>query len=196
MIRVALAAALALTPVAAGAQAPAPARAPAPASAVAVEPARLAAATRLLDTLFPPASRTQMMDGMMTPMMANLRQGFTQNPQFAEMAKDLKVKAAFDRFMDAQLHRSMDLVRTSLPGMFDAMAHAYARRFDVAQMTDIERFFHTPTGQAYMQASMTIFSDPDVAAFQREMMVDAMTRTQADTAAFVKEVAAIQQDKK
>ena len=189
MIRFALAAALTLAPVAAVAQTPAP-------TAV-VDPARLAAATRLLGALFPPASRTQMMDGMMTPMMNNLRQGVTQNPQFAaEMAKNPKVKAAFDQFMDAQFRHSMETVRTSLPGMFDAIARAYARCFDVAQMGELERFFRTPTGQAYMQASMTIFNDPDVAAFQRQMMVNTMSRVQADTAAFAKEVAAIQQSEK
>lgn len=189
MKRLALAAALALSPVAAAAQAPVP--------PVNVDPARLAAATRLLDALFPPASRTQMMDGMMTPLMANIQQGMTQNPQFAaEIARNPKMKAAFDQFMDAQFRRSLDLVRTSLPGMFDAIARAYARRFDVAQMGEIERFFRTPTGQAYMQGAMTVMADPDVAAFQRKMMADSMNRVQADTAAFVKEVAAIQQSEK
>lgn len=189
MKRLALAAALVLAPVAATAQAPA--------STAVVDSARLAAATRLLDALFPPVSRTQMMDAMMTPMMANLRQGMTQNPSFAaEMAKNPKVKAAFEQFMDAQFRRSLDLVRTSLPGMFDAIARAYARRFDVAQMEEIERFFRTPTGQAYMQGAMTVMADPDVAAFQRKMMADAMSRVQADTAAFAKEVAAIQQSEK
>ena len=194
MKRLGLAAALALAlvPLAATAQTPAPS-----ATDAAVDPVRLAAATRLLNALFPPASRAQMMDGMLTPMMANLRQGMTQNPQFAaEMAKDPKVKAAFDRFMEAQLRRNLDMVRASLPGMFDAIARAYARRFDVAQMGELERFFRTPTGQAYMQASMTVMADPDVAAFQRKMMVDAMSRVQADTADFVKDVAAIKQSEK
>ncbi len=192
MKRLGLAAALALVPLAATAQTPAPS-----ATDAAVDPVGLAAATRLLNALFPPASRAQMMDGMLTPMMANLRQGMTQNPQFAaEMAKDPKVKAAFDRFMEAQLRRNLDMVRASLPGMFDAIARAYARRFDVAQMGELERFFRTPTGQAYMQASMTVMADPDVAAFQRKMMVDAMSRVQADTADFVKDVAAIKQSEK
>ncbi|KTT74992.1 DUF2059 domain-containing protein [Sphingomonas endophytica] len=191
MMRILLAAAIALSPAAAIAQTPASA------PATAVDPARLAAATELLDVLFPPATRVQMMDGMMAPLMINLRQGFMQNPQFAaEMTKNPKVKAAFDRFVDAQFGRSMEMIRTSLPGMFDAIARAYARRFDVAQMGEVERFFRTPTGKTYMQASLTIMADPDVAAFQRKMMADAMTRTQADTAAFVKEVAAIQQSEK
>ncbi|WP_081668592.1 DUF2059 domain-containing protein [Sphingomonas phyllosphaerae] len=192
----ALSAALMLAPITAAAQTTA-AASPASAPAAAPDPARLSAATRLMDTLMPPASRAQMMDQMMGPMLANLRQGMTQNPQFAaEMAKNPKVKAAFDRFMDSQFRRSMDMVRTSLPGMFDAMARAYARRFDVAQLEELQRFFATPTGQAYMQAAMTIMSDPDVAAVQRNMMVEAMSRVQADTAAFAKEVAAIQQSEK
>jgi len=190
VIRTALAAALALAPFAAAAQTPAPV-------AVTPEPARLAAATRLLDALMPSGTRAQMMDAMLRPMLANMQQGMMQNPQFAqELSRNPKVKDAFGRFMTAQGQRSLEMIRTSLPGMFYAMARAYARRFDVTQLGEMERFFRTPTGQAYMQASMTIMSDPDVAAFQRTMMVDAMTRVQADTAAFVNEVAAIQQDEK
>ena len=162
-----------------------------------VDPARLAVARRVIDTIMPPATREQMMSAMLTPMMANLRQGMSQNPDFAKMmGSDPQVAAAFERYMQRQQNRSIEMIRASLPQMAVAMSRAYARRFDVAQLEEIERFFKTPTGRAYMQASMTIMSDPDVSGWQRTMMNDAMSHVQQDTAEFVKEITAIKQGEK
>ena len=184
--------ALASAPVLAAAQTTAPV-----ASAAEVDPARLAVARRVIDTIMPPATREQMVSGMLTPMMANLRQGMSQNPDFAKMmGSDPQVAAAFERYMERQQNRSIGMIRESLPQMAAAMSRAYARRFDVAQLEDIERFFKMPTGRAYMQASMTIMADPDVGAWQRTMMHDAMSHVQQDTAEFVKEITAIKQGEK
>jgi hypothetical protein len=162
-----------------------------------VDPARLAVARRVIDTIMPPATREQMMSAMLTPMLANLRQGMAQNPDFAKMmGSDPQVAAAFERYMQRQQTRSIEMIRGSLPQMATAMSRAYARRFDIAQLEEIERFFRTPTGLAYMQASMTIMSDPDVGAWQRTMMNDAMSHVQQDTAEFVKEITAIKQGEK
>ena len=163
----------------------------------AVDPARLSAAHELIDILMPPATRAQMVEGMMTPMLANLRQGMTQNPDFAKaMNADPRVKALFDTFMARQQARTMTMMRDALPGMSDAMARAYARRFDVAQMRDIKAFFGTPTGRLYMQQSYTIMADPDVGAWQRTMMANSMTGVQADVADFAKQIAALEPKKK
>ncbi|MFS0772374.1 DUF2059 domain-containing protein [Sphingomonas sp. 1P08PE] len=177
---------------------PAPAMAQVAAVAVsAPDPARLAAARRVLDTLMPPATRDQMIRGMMEPLLANIRQGMTQDASFTRaMGDNPAVAAAFERFMAQQHARTVALMQTSLPGMIEAMSRAYARRFDVVQLGDIERFFRTPTGSAYMQASMTIMADPDVAGWQRTMMANAMSHVQEDAASFGKEIAAIQQGEK
>jgi hypothetical protein len=76
--------------------------------------------------------------------------------------------------------------------MVPAMAAAYARRFDVAQLREIRRFFETPVGRAYVRGSATIMSDPDVAAWQRGLMASSMSGVQEDVAAFAKQVAALE----
>ncbi len=168
-----------------------------PAAAPALDPARLAAAHELIDILMPPATRAQMVESMMTPMLANLRQGMTQNPDFAKaMNGDSRVKALFDTFMARQQTETMTTMRNALPGMSDAMARAYARRFDVAQMRDIKAFFRTPTGRLYMQQSYTIMADPDVGAWQRTMMANSMTGVQANVADFARQIAALEPKKK
>ncbi len=190
MIRALLSGALLIAPVPAWAQAQAPA-------ATAVDPARLAAARSLIDAIFPPATREQMIAAMLAPMMANIQQGFAGNAEFtALLGRDPRVKAAFDRFMAGQIARTTEMMRGNLPGMVDAMATAYARRFDVAQLRNIGAFFATPTGRAYMQASMTIMGDPDIAAWQRRVMTEAMSHTREDVAALTREIAALQPDGK
>jgi hypothetical protein len=62
----------------------------------------------------------------------------------------------------------------NLPGMLDAMARAYARRFTLSQLTDIATFFGTPSGQVYLAQAPTIMSDPDVAAWMGALMKNSM----------------------
>jgi hypothetical protein len=194
VIRAAFLLALASVPVVTAAQVAQPSAAP---TATEVDPARLALARRVVDTIMPPATREQMMGAMLTPMMANLRQGMSQNPDFAKMmGSDPQIAAAFERYMQRQQNQSIEMIRASLPQMATAMSRAYARRFDVTQLAEIERFFQTSTGRAYMQASMTIMADPDVGAWQRTMMNDAMSHVQQDTAEFVKEITTIKQGEK
>ena len=168
-----------------------------PVAAAAPDPARLAAARELIDVLMPPESRARMIEGMIAPMLGNLQQGMAQSPMFSSaMAQDPQMQTQFAAFMDRQQSRTLTLMRDGLPGMFDAMARAYARRFNVAQCRDIKAFFATPSGRLYMQQSLTIMADPDVAAWQRSMMESSMRHMQADVAEFAKQVATPEQKKK
>lgn len=159
----------------------------------AVDPARLTAARALLETMLPPAQRDRIMDGIIRPMMANLRQSMAQAPGFGDMlGKDPKVAAAFDRFVKGQEDRTVDIVRAGMPGMIEAMARAYARRFDVAQIAEIRAFFETPTGRAYVAASYSIMSDPDIQAWQRDLVARSMAHMQEDVGKFIADLSASQ----
>lgn len=46
------------------------------------------------------------------------------------------------------------------PAMRDGLAHAYATHFTSAQLSDIDRFFNTPSGAVYAFQNMTIAADP------------------------------------
>ena len=184
MIRVdkmlAIAAALALGTVTAQAQTVAAPVGSAP------DPARLAAARSLIELMLPAAQRDQMMEGMIRPMMANIHQSMEQVPGFNDaIGKEPKVKEAFVRFLTAQEERSLASLRAGMPGLVEAMAAAYARRFDLKQIAEIRAFFETPTGRVYMAASYTIMSDPDILAWQRDLMARSMTHIQEDAAKFI-----------
>jgi hypothetical protein len=163
----------------------------------ALDPARVAVASELIELLFPAATREKMIDGMMQPMLANIRQSMTQNPQFETLLNnDARAREVFERFLDRQLSRSTEAMHAGLPGMATAMTNAYARRFDHGQLRELKAFFSTPTGRVYMQRSMTIMSDPDVAAWQRDLMKQSMSHMQADVAELTKDIMAIAGDEK
>ena len=55
-----------------------------------------------------------------------------------------------------------DVGQTVEGPMREGYARAFAKRFDRAQLGEIESFFSTPTGSAFASESMTLFSDPQV----------------------------------
>jgi len=164
---------------------------PAPAATEAVDPARLAAAKRALEALMPPEKRAAMFDTMLGPMMANIQESVFSSPSIKDsLDRDPKVMAALQQFIGKQQERTGQLLRATLPDMFAAMERAYARRFTVDQLNEVAAFFTTPTGRFYMDQSMTIMSDPDVLAWQRGLMQQAMAHTEQDMKALQAEIAA------
>ncbi|MBB5706357.1 DUF2059 domain-containing protein [Sphingopyxis panaciterrulae] len=141
---------------------------------------RIAAAQSLIEVMMPAAQREEMMGQLVAVTMANVSAGMQQHFGAAELAADPKAKTVFDRFVARQQQLTVEQLRTQLPGLFDAMARAYARRFTVAQLGEIETFFRTPTGRIYVTESMNIMSDPDIAAWQRQSIASSMERLPAE----------------
>ncbi len=160
-----------------------------------VDPARLTAARALMDQLMPPATRDQMMRSIMTAMMQNMTRTFAQNAELATaLDKEPGARAVFDRFMERQMTTSTNDLIANLPGMLDAMARAYARRFTLAQLNDMATFFATPTGQIYLTQAPTIMADPDVGAWMNGLMTRSMQRVPDELAKLKAEIEAL--DKK
>lgn len=170
-------------------QAAAPA--PAAAGADAIDPARLAAAKRTLEVLMPADKRAAMFDTILAPMMANVQQTILSSPPAkAALDGDPKVTAELQRFIGKQQERTRRTLNDALPGMFMAMERAYARRFTTAQLDEVSAFFRTPTGRFYMDQSMAIMSDPDVLAWQRGLMQQAMAGVEEDMKTLQAEITA------
>lgn len=188
MLRAAILSALLLAaPVAA--QAPSAPAAP----AAAADPARLAAATRIVAKLLPDGSYRAMMSSRMDQVMNSVTDQMLSMP-----LKDIVGMAGVDpaklpamgpgtmrqmmaildpafeqrtKIMTTVMMGEMtDLISAMEPDMRAGMAEAYARRFDIAQLGDIERFFATPSGTAYAAQSLQIYTDPAVMARMQAMM--------------------------
>lgn len=61
------------------------------------------------------------------------------------------------------------------PPMRVAIARIYARRYDVAQLGELEAFFSTPTGSAYAADSLTIMNDPEMVAAMQAATLEIMS---------------------
>jgi len=140
-------------------------------AAAPVDPARLAEARKLLDEITPPEKRDKMIDDIVGPMMANLRDAMADSPDMAKVFRDKPAaRQQMLDFIKAEGDRSLKIAHEALPSLFDAMAIAYARQFTVEQLTDMERFFESPTGRIYVERIPAVLSDPAITAAQRAMM--------------------------
>ncbi len=155
--------------------APAPAAAGPSTGPVPVDPARLVLAKHVIETLSPPAKRGALIESVMRPMMANIQHGFEDSSEFqALFAENPQLRDVMLKFIEGETERSIKLAQDSMPAMYDAMAAAYARRFSTEQLSELQRFFETPTGRAYGEQAATIMSDPDVMAAQRAIMAKSL----------------------
>lgn len=187
--RAMLASCLVALPVVAAAQATPQA---APPAAAPVDPERLAAARALMDQIMPPATRDQMVASIMASMMQAMTQPLRQDPTLvAAFEKEPRARPIFDRFLQRQQDLGLELLKTSLPSMLDAMAHAYARRFTLPQLHEMAVFFATPTGQAYLAQAPTVMSDPDVSAWMGNLMQSQMKRMPAEVGKLTAELKAL-----
>jgi len=158
----------------------------APPPVTAPDPARLAAAQALIERIMPADKRDAMVEQMVRPMLDNAREAMSNAPMFADMARDNpKLASAMNGFMNEEFERSIATTKAAMPAMLDAMARAYARRFTLEQMRDVDDFFQTPSGRAYIETAPTIMSDPDVQAAQRAMMNQTMAGMQERMAKLV-----------
>jgi hypothetical protein len=164
---------------------PVPAAAnPAP-TAAPVDPARLAAAEITVNSVYPAGTTARLLNGSLNGMFDKIIGSSTQIPLSeiatlsgqapAEVAKLGKgtiadIMAIYDPayqqrmslFMHTFLAGMGDIMAQAEPSIREGMVEAYASRFSLAQLSDINRFFATPSGQAYAANIATIQTDPAV----------------------------------
>ncbi|MGP1352908.1 MAG: DUF2059 domain-containing protein [Parasphingopyxis sp.] len=162
---------------------------PAPPAAEAPDPDRVEEARELLDLVLPPERRETMMMQMIEPSMANVEQGLMESPQFMDaMREDPAMQQMFVELLQRQRVATRELMAASLPGLIDAMSRAYARRFTVRQLRDMQDFFESDTGQAYLAEAPAIMADPDVGAWQRNLTVQSMAMMESEIEALMAHV--------
>lgn len=159
----------------------------------AVDSATLGEARQVVGHLMPPGIYKQIMGPMMDPIVGNMNESMKALPlrQLAQMgglsaeeaAKLDKVNveavmAIYDPHWQERMRLSTramldamgDFFTTIEPELREAMATAYARRFTLAELTDIDRFFVTPAGAKFASQYMTIMADPAMAEEMKSMM--------------------------
>ncbi len=153
-----------------------PATVPAP-----IDPARLAAAETAVAALVPDGVYARMMrdqfpammDAMMGQMMGmrpdEMGQAKAEGKTMGEVAREKD--PAFDERMKI-MTRVMSTEMGTMMGKMEprirvGLSRAFARKFTVAQLGDMNAFFTTPSGKAFADEYLLLFADPEMT---REMM--------------------------
>jgi len=147
----------------------------------------LAVAKEVVDIAFPQESRLKFFESVMTPLMAQMRAAATT---VAGSERDPGLETITDRFINKALIDIKDDLAVNSPGLFAAIARAYARSFSVDELVEIKTFVSTPTGAKYIQRSPETLADPDVAAWNTAYMVRLKLKIEAARKSLVDEVAA------
>jgi hypothetical protein len=176
--------------IAAPAYAQAPVAAPA---AQAADPAALALARGIVLKIAPDGTYRRVMQGPMDQIMSGMTKQMLNVPirQFLtgtgvpqdQIAKLNNVSARdimtiLDPAFDQRMHITMSTMMASMgdvlsqfePQLREGMAQAYVHNFTVAELTEIDHFFNTPTGTAYAARMMTLMNDPAVKSSMEGMM--------------------------
>ena len=188
--------------------------APATPVAAPTDPAALAEARLVVAHLLPAGTYKKMFGPMMGSVMANIGDSMKALPlrQLAEMggldAKQAaalgkvridEVMAIYDPHWRERMQLSSramfdamgDFFTTLEPEIREAMAHAYASHFTLAELTDIDHFFATPSGDKFASQYMTIATDPAMTAEMQSMMPKMMQQMPQFVAAAQKATASL-----
>lgn len=176
---------------------------PVPAAAAPIDPARLAIATRISRQTLPAGSYAKIFGGMgdqISAMVSDQTMNLSLRDLAAAMNLDAQQTATLgpgtvgeiiaiidpafaerQRLTTKAIFDGMASVMAQFePEMREGMAEAYASRFTAVELTEIERFFATPTGARFAAEAILIANDPAVAK-----------RTQAMTPVMLKEMPAL-----
>lgn len=164
-----------------------------------IDPARLAAATPVVAKLFPVGTYKRMMGETMSKMMDGMMGSMLRMPvaQIAKMsglstekvlalpeASVEEVTTIVDPHfrkrtklgMDAMFGSMADLMDSFEPNVRAALTRAYARKFEIAQLGEINAFFDTPTGNKFASDYMSMFVDPEIMGEMQALMPEMMKK--------------------
>jgi hypothetical protein len=127
------------------------------------DPEKLAIAQDIIRRGFPPESRQATLSRAAGAMMAQMREAVF--PPSAQT--DPEIRRIIERYLERLRAVSDETNRDGAPAIFEAMARAYARQFSRDDLVQIRAFVSTPAGANYLQRSMDLLSDPDIAAANR-----------------------------
>ena len=184
------------------------------------DPVRLAAAQGIVDRIAPAGFYARMMDQSLKGMMSTMTNQMVDNMSQMSL-RDIvamtgakpedvaklgrgnlgEIMAIMDPSFKARTAAVLDEITPMItkmatdfePDFREGLTQAYARRFTLEQLNDINRFFATPSGAAYAAEAMLITTDPLVLGKMTanlpkilqgfvKQMPEVMKRAQAKTA--------------
>lgn len=169
------------------------------AAAAAADPARLAAAKKTVDFVWPLGTYARIMNGTMDKMMdaildstmklpvkdlAGISGVDTDKLGTASLAEIMEIyDPAYKERMRLSTRAMMSEMGAMMtefePEIRDGLSSAYASRYDAKQLGELNAFFATPTGTAYAADSYLIMMSPEVMAKMQAFMPKMMEKMPA-----------------
>lgn len=161
----------------------------APPTKPAVDPQRLALAKQAVAAIMPPGTMQRIMKDSMSNMEEMmLKSMFDMRGADLGVTGDGKDKTLREAMAEKDPHfeermritnrvmtEEMGAIFSKMePRMAEGMARSYARRFSLAELTEINRFFASAAGASFARQSFELMTDPEMMtemmAFMPEMM--------------------------
>ncbi len=141
--------------------------APACAEGQSDDAAKLREAQAIIQVIFPPAQREQMMDKILTTLGAQMRPAVLHDAM-----SDPGLKSIVDAYFDKVMTLERPVLQKHIPDMLEASAVAYTHEFSLAELKDIHAFAQTQSGRHYFARASAILSDPAVAKVNTAMALE------------------------
>ncbi|QDP19234.1 DUF2059 domain-containing protein [Sphingomonas xanthus] len=161
-----------------------------PAATSEADPQRLALARQAVDAIVPPGTMQRVMkQNMVQVEQAMLKSMFDmKGSDICKDCKDGGDRTLRDAIAEKDPHFEERLKITNRvmaeeiatifarmePGMKLGMARAYARRFNVAELSEINRFFASPAGASFARQSFEMMTDPEISSEMMAMVPELM----------------------
>ncbi|MEJ2410537.1 MAG: DUF2059 domain-containing protein [Novosphingobium sp.] len=163
------------------------------------DPARLAAARQTVDYVFPAGTYARIMNGTMDKMMDSVMDSMSKMPLkdlagiggvdtsklgSASMAEIMEIyDPVFKERINITTHTMMSqmvgIMSEFEPEIRNGLVQAYAAKFDIKQLGELNTFFATPTGKEYAADSYLIMMSPQVMAKMQAFMPKMMRQMPA-----------------
>lgn len=146
-------------------------------AAEAIDPERLELARALANTMLPPEHTARFVEEMVDQQMDLVTSAYTDNDEFKQITREApRVARRFNQFVEEASRVTARVITDNMPSLVEATAQAYARRFSVTELKDLQAFYSTPTGQRFATENLMIATDPAMTSWQ----VRVMTTTQEE----------------
>ena len=139
-----------------------------------IDPARLALAHEIVTLGYPENNRDAFFGGFIDAIVAQMNQ-----------ANESQLAGVDPETLDFVMQRQSDLIQEiktvagrHIPAMMDGLAAAYADEFEMAELSEIRDFVATPSGQAFIQRSMQLVSNPHYTAATQPYLTEIAATTQ------------------
>lgn len=116
------------------------------------EPARLAAAERMMVSMKMSETMDKMIDAMLGQSMSRITDQVVKSlPNESGVTDDPEFGAIVKRHIDRMMTNMSANMREQMPTLIERITSIYARNFSVTELDDMSRFYLTPTRQAMLE---------------------------------------------